>query len=133
MASSSYGFLGRLAATLTVAVAAAAVVPGPPAAQEAFFLTISDLPLMPGLEESPESALVFDNPGGRLVRISAAGTRTRQSILAFYGDTLPQLGWAAMAEDQFEREGEVLRLVFGAGAGPTVVTFSISPLAAPAP
>lgn len=100
-------------------------------AQEAFFLTISDLPLMPGLKEAPESALVFDNPGGRLVEVSASGTSSRDSILTFYGETLPQLGWTGMEPGWFEREGEVLRLVFTAGAGRTVVTFSITPAGTP--
>ena len=103
------------------------------AAQEAFFATLSDLPLMVGLEELTDSALIFDTPGGRLVEFSAAGSVTRQAILAFYGGTLPQLGWRPMAEDRFEREGEILRLSFGAGDGATLVTFALAPAVAAAP
>lgn len=100
--------------------------------QEAFFVTVADLPLMPGLVESPQTALVFDNPGGRIVEVTAAGILTTQSILAFYGETLPQLGWTALADDRFERESEVLRIVFTDTDGPTVVLFSLAPAIAPA-
>ncbi len=118
----------RLILSLGVAsVLASLGLGGQAAAQDAFFLTVSDLPLMPGLEEAPESALVFDNPGGRLVEVSASGAIPRDSILSFYGETLPQLGWVAVQEGWFEREGEVLRLVVTGGAGAMVVTFSISP------
>ena len=102
-------------------------------AQEAFFVTVADLPLMPGLVESTETALVFDNPGGRIVEVMATGILTTQSILAFYGQTLPQLGWTALADDRFERESEVLRIVFTDTDGPTVVLFSLAPSIAPAP
>jgi len=53
--------------------------------------------------------------------------------LAFYGETLPQLGWTRVANDRFEREGEVLRLVFTQVTGPTVVMFTIAPVLSPAP
>ena len=36
-------------------------------AQQAFFAAVSDLPLMPGLVETADVALVFDNPAGRIV------------------------------------------------------------------
>jgi hypothetical protein len=122
---------------LVICLGVASVLPasglgGQAAAQDAFFLTVSDLPLMPGLEEATESALVFDNPGGRLVEVSASGVLPRDSIFSFYGETLPQLGWVAVQEGWLEREGEVLRLVVTGGAGALlVVTFSISPLATP--
>ena len=102
-------------------------------AQDAFFTTVADLPLMPGLEEHLNTALVFDNLGGRIIEVTAAGILTTQAILAFYGETLPQLGWTGVANDRFEREGEVLRLVFTQVTGPTVVMFTIAPALSPAP
>jgi hypothetical protein len=106
---------------------------GPAIAQEAFFATVADLPLMPGLEEKLDTALVFDNPGGRIIEVKAVGILTSQAILAFYREILPQLGWAGVADDRFEREGEVLRLVFTQVTGPTVVIFTIAPVLSRAP
>ncbi|MBT3397120.1 MAG: hypothetical protein HOB82_04470 [Alphaproteobacteria bacterium] len=106
---------------------------GAATAQDAFFATVADLPLMPGLAEQQDTALVFDNPGGRIVEVTAVGSLTAEAISAFYGETLPQLGWTGVADDQFEREGEVLRLVFTQVTGPTVVLFTIAPLAPPGP
>ena len=120
-----------LAAVTMMTVSGGAVAPA--TAQDAFFTTVADLPLMPGLEEHLDTALVFDNPGGRIIEVTAAGILTTQAILAFYRETLPQLGWTGVADDRFEREGEVLRLVFTQVTGPTVVMFTIAPVLSPAP
>ena len=37
--------------------------------------------------------MVFDTPAGRIVEAVASGAVTRDEVLAFYAETLPQLGW----------------------------------------
>ena len=88
---------------------------------------IEDFPLMAALHELDESGVVFDKPGGRIVLSMAQGQVTPGDVLAFYADTLPQLGWRMEKATRFTREGEVLTIEFEAGSSPTVVRFSLSP------
>ena len=96
--------------------------------QEGFFSIIPDLPLMDGLEEIPTSALIFDNPEGRIISIDASGKVSEQLVIEFYYNTLPQLGWSPLGGGRFIRENELLRLVFEKTAERLVVRFSLSPL-----
>src|SRR3546814_12004018 len=65
---------------------------------------------MPGLKELPDSGLVFDKPGGRIVEAFAQGDVTAQAVIAFYDGALPQLGWRREAPGASLREGERLQL-----------------------
>src|SRR3546814_12182436 len=86
-----------------------------------------DLPLMPGLKELPHGGLVFDKPGGRIVEAFARGAIAPQSVIAFYDDTLPQLGWQREAAGAYLREGERLELHLGEDAEGTTVHFRLFP------
>ncbi|HEY9548625.1 MAG TPA: hypothetical protein VIR45_03910 [Kiloniellaceae bacterium] len=63
-----------------------AAPPGDAAAQDGagrgYVAGIPDLPLMPGLKELPDSGLVFDKPGGRIVEAFARGDVTAQAVIA---------------------------------------------------
>ncbi len=96
--------------------------------QEGFFSIIPDLPLMDGLEEISTSALIFDNPEGRIISIDASGKVPEQLVIEFYSNTLPQPGWIPLDGGRFIRENELLRLVFEKTAERLVVRFSLSPL-----
>src|SRR3546814_17721527 len=67
-----------------------AAPPGDAAAQDGagsgYVAGIPDLPLMPGLKELPDSGLVFDKPGGRIVEAFARGDVTAQAVIAFYDE-----------------------------------------------
>src|SRR3546814_5495732 len=93
-----------LAAPLAVAQGVAGDAPG------AYVAGIPDLPLMPGLKELPHGGLVFDKPGGRIVEAFERGALAPQSVIAFYDDTLPQLGWPREAAGASLTEGERLEL-----------------------
>ncbi len=86
----------------------------PARAGEAFFDGIDDLPLMPGLAERPGERSTFDTAAGRIVARAAQGPVTRDAVLRFYGDTLPQLGWRPVASGVFTRGGEKLQIDFPA-------------------
>lgn len=88
---------------------------------------VADLPLMPGLDEMKESALVFDKPGGRIVEAFAAGAVTRGEVMSFYESTLPQLGWRRDRSGGYLREGERLKLTLTEAAGNVTVQFQLSP------
>ena len=115
-----------LAAVLVLAAAAAG-------GQQAFFTALSDLPLMAGLAEDPGDVLVFDNPGGRIVQVSATGDLAAGDVRAFYTATLPQLGWQAVESDRFAREGEELTVTYAREGAVLRVRFSLAPRAGPAP
>lgn len=88
---------------------------------------LEDLPLMPGLSEAPSGRTTFETAGGRIVERSASGSVTRASVLRFYEDTLPELGWQPLGGGVFARANERLRLDFAGGPEPLVVRFLITP------
>ena len=106
-----------------------------PVGAAGFVEGVEDLPLMDGLEGEAGSAVVFDKPGGRIVEAFATGHVGRAEALAFYGATLPQLGWTpekngTNAKDgrlAFGREGERLSLEFREAKGALRVRFAIAP------
>lgn len=126
-------FLRRsiLAAVLAVALAAVCGVgAGAQDAGIAFVSGIEDLPLMPGLAEVDETAMVFDTPGGRIIEALTSGPVSRDQVVRFYAATLPQLGWSADGETLFRREGETLELHFSdppVVAGQLAVRFALAP------
>lgn len=97
-----------------------------------FLEAIEDLPLMPGLAELTDRGLAFDKPGGRIVEAYAQGAVTAAAVRAFYGATLPQLGWQALSRESFLREGEQLDVTVlseaadGSGGG-TLVRITLRP------
>jgi hypothetical protein len=93
----------------------------------AYVAGIPDLPLMPGLKELPDSGLVFDKPGGRIVEAFAEGSMAPQSVAAFYDQTLPQLGWQPQGRGTYRREGERLELDLDHDARGTTVHFRLFP------
>ena len=124
---------------LCLALALALSAPGAAAPAEAqsggYVADVADLPLMPGLTELKGAGVAFDKPSGRIVEAYARGDVTRAAVLAFYRDTLPQLGWTLAGSDGFRREGEVLALEFldetsgasGKAEGPLTLRFILRP------
>jgi hypothetical protein len=91
-----------------------------------FVSVIDDLPLMNGLIEVGEG-VEFATPQGRIVEATASGALSRKAVLAFYSNTLPQLGWVQGGETRFVREGETLDLVLSEKDGALSVRFSLAP------
>ncbi|RJF81689.1 hypothetical protein D3877_16340 [Azospirillum cavernae] len=120
--------LGSLAFPFIPASASAA---SPSASAASPFVPgLADVPAMPGLDPVDAEPLVFDKPDGRIVQAVLSGMVPRGAVLAFYDQTLPQLGWRRAAERSFVREGEGLRLDFvatGAPSDKTTVRFTLTP------
>lgn len=123
------GLLWRVAAVALVVAAAAWTAPRHAGAGEhvEFFAGIDDLPLMQGLDEVPETGVVFDKPSGRIVEAYAEGAVARAGVAEFYARTLPQLGWEPRGGLHFVREGERLQLDFLGTDGDLVVRFTLQP------
>lgn len=83
------------------------------AQQPARFLSvISEMPLMPGLIEEPDSAVVFEGPSGRIIEVVAIGDVSVNAIRSFYASILPELGWVLLENGDYHQEDEILRLEF---------------------
>ena len=124
--------LPRLLILVTVLAVGLAAACGAAAqdARVAFISGIEDLPLMPGLAEIDETAMVFDTPGGRIIEALTSGPVSRDQVVRFYAATLPQLGWSADGETLFRRESETLELHFSdppVVAGQLAVRFALAP------
>jgi hypothetical protein len=88
---------------------------------------LDELPLAPGLEESP-GAVVFDKPGGRIVEADATGAAgDADAVRRFYRSVLPAFGWAAAGDLDFVRGEEALRIEIAERNGTLNVHFSVSP------
>jgi len=103
-------YVGIFALGFVFYPSAAQAVDSPP---PVFFSTIPDLPIMQGVHELPDHAVMFDKPAGRIIEsVAQVDSVTWPQIQSYYKAALPQLGWALLSEDIYTRGGEVLRLEF---------------------
>ncbi len=93
-----------------------------------FFNTMPDVPLMQGLVEIPEQAVVFDKPDGRIIESYAAlDGRTSAQVMAYYEAVLPQFGWRRVRKGHFERPAEGLVLEFQEIEGQDILRVMLYP------
>lgn len=98
-------------------------------AGDAYFEALYDVPIMKGLEEVKEQAMLFDKPGGRIASVVAVSkTVAAGEIEGFYAESLPQLGWRKTAQNQYVRGEDRLVLELVRRPPVTVVHFTLSPL-----
>jgi hypothetical protein len=89
---------------------------------------IGDLPLMEGLVEDPDAAIIYDKPEGRIVEAVAHGDVAADEVETFYRTTLVQLGWQTTGDNlTFAREDEVLVISVEESNGAATVSFSLAP------
>jgi hypothetical protein len=114
---------------LRTALAVLALVLAPSTGRAEGFLGImEDLPLMPGLTEATDAAVVFDTAVGRIAETQASGGVKTAEVADFYAATLPQLGWILQGDGRYRRGGDVLRLYLTPTPdGGTAVRFAVSP------
>lgn len=107
-------------------------------AQDGTLMSDLDLPLMDGLKENRDAALLFDSPGGRIINAEALGTLRAKEVNDFYRMVLPSLGWkinmnkaGCDAEAEYclfaNREKESLTLNVIEGSDGLKVLFALSP------
>lgn len=94
-----------------------------------FFSVIQDVPLMPGLSEMADQAVMFDKPGGRFAEsLADMGDLAPVSVAEYYARSLPQFGWQKSGENRYIRGHETLILEFEQSSGRALVRVSLSPL-----
>ena len=111
---------------LSAAFAALLCAAASAAAAPTFLMEFEDLPLAPGLAEVPGGVL-FDSPSGRIMDATAEGQVSRQDVVLFYAETLPQLGWKKVSDRVFQRDNEVLQIEIDSRHRPLSVRFSVVP------
>jgi len=93
-----------------------------------YFEALYDVPVMPGLEELPEQAMLFDKPDGRIASVVAASKTVKETdIRRFYDDTLAQMGWRKSTQNQYVRRGDRLSMEIALRPPLTVVHFTLEP------
>ena len=100
-----------------------------------------DIPLMSGLVENTDEAVVFDSPEGRIINAEAQGEITAIKTFEYYRSVLPSLGWN-INKDQHNgmtceepaqycieaiRDQESLLLQFSASNGTSKISYSLFP------
>ncbi len=85
----------------------------------------SDLPLMPGMQEKPDTLVMFDTPEGRIAEIAMDCPHGEVEVLKYYGETLPALGWRGENPQVWSRDQELLTIRF---TGQRAVVFHLQPL-----
>ena len=100
-----------------------------------------DIPLMAGLEENVEEALVFDSPDGRIISAIASGAVRGQEVFDYYKVVLPSLGWQVNKDHNSGltcenasiycisaiRDEELLLLNVSGMRAPSTISYSLSP------
>lgn len=93
-----------------------------------YFEALYDVPVMPGLEELPDQAMLFDKPDGRIASVVAASKALKEAdVRAFYQETLIQMGWKKNGQNQYLRGGDRLSMDITSRDPLTVVHFTLEP------
>jgi hypothetical protein len=93
-----------------------------------FFEALYDVPVMPGLEELPDQAMLFDKPDGRIASVVAASkTLEEADIKSFYKETLSQMGWKKDGQNQYVRGLDRLSMEIVKRPPLTLVHFTLEP------
>ena len=105
------------------------LAPALPARADAlhYSAVIEDLPLMNGMAENSDDAVIFDKPGGRIVESVTHIAASEQEIDNFYRQNLPALGWKLVSAGQFLRDGESLQIKIEAAKNTREVHFILTP------
>lgn len=97
-------------------------------AEDAVFLTaLEDVPLMEGLRESVDDTVYFDTTQGRIVEVFAQGSVKKETVLTYYKESLPSLGWKRTPRGTYYRDGEFLSVSVTMDKDMAVVRFALSP------
>lgn len=98
------------------------------AAAPVFFEALYDVPVMPGLEELKDQAMLFDKPDGKIASVVAASRAlSAADVASFYEATLPQLGWKKTTQNQYVRGDDRLVMEITRTPPLTVIQFTLSP------
>lgn len=99
------------------------------------------IPLMDGLSENQDAALLFDSPEGRIISAESSGAVNARAAFDYYRVVLPSLGWEIEQDNndgliceeaanycfKAVRDEEALLLNIKSEGQSAVLTYSLSP------
>ncbi len=121
----------RLAVILTLVLASLpALAQASFQGETRFFTILSDVPMMPGMNEVPGRDMEFDKPEGRIAESTALAQKPDidgAAVQDFYDRTLPQLGWVKTGPGLFTRQNEQMSVQTSLEQARTRVRLTVSP------
>ncbi len=94
---------------------------------ERFISGFEDLPIMRGMTETTANNVAFDTVHGRVLVSFAQSSESEEKILAFYKESLSQLGWKINRDGEFLRGEEILKIDFLPDGNYLAIRFSLEP------
>lgn len=82
---------------------------------------------MRGMTETTENNVAFDTVHGRVLVSFAKSRESGEKILAFYKESLSQLGWKIKRDGEFLRGEEILNIDFIPDGDYLAIRFSLEP------
>jgi hypothetical protein len=117
-----------ISALASLSFAASSPAVAEPLLPPAFFSSIPDLPLMPGLREMTDQVSIFDKPEGRIIETPALiESGARDTIEHYYDRVLLEFGWQRIGKNAFVREGERLHMAYEVHNGQEFIRFMLTP------
>ncbi len=90
------------------------------------FNFIDDIPVMKTMNVEPEFSFSFDSPSGRIIILIATSDEKKESIIQFYDEIMPQLGWMIKGSD-YLRGTEKFQLISSHNQNGLIWRLSITP------
>ena len=87
---------------------------------------IDDIPVMETMNVEPEFSFSFDSPSGRIIILIATSDEKEESIVRFYDEIMPQLGWI-MTDSEYLRGSEKFELLSSNNQNGIIWRLSITP------
>ena len=87
---------------------------------------IDDIPVMETMNVEPEFSFSFDSPSGRIIILIATSDEKEESIVRFYDEIMPQLGWI-MTDSEYLRGSEKFELLSSNNQKEIIWRLSITP------
>ena len=87
---------------------------------------IDDIPVMETMNVEPEFSFSFDSPSGRIIILIATSDEKEESVVRFYDEIMPQLGWM-MTDSDYLRGSEKFELLSSDNQNGIVWRLSITP------
>ena len=87
---------------------------------------IDEIPVMETMSVEPELSFSFDSPSGRIIILIATSDEKEESIVRFYDEIMPQLGWI-MTDSEYLRGSEKFELLSSNNQNGIIWRLSITP------
>ena len=88
---------------------------------------IDDIPVMETMNVEPDFSFSFDSPSGRIIILIATSDEIKESVVQFYDEVMPQLGWMIKGSE-YVRGSEKFQLLSSNNEKGIIWRLSITPI-----